>query len=123
MVIAGFGPRGELPSTLPLPLSLPLPFFSPSRDPSPRPLARAAPLARGAAPSPGPLARGGTPSPDPLAWRRPLPRPPRTKTIHPYFRLFNVGRRASSRATFHFKFSVDGVCCRAFRRATLNVSM
>jgi hypothetical protein len=39
------------------------------------------------------------------------------------FRLFNVWRRASSRATFRFKLSFDDVCRRAFRRATLNVSL
>jgi hypothetical protein len=37
------------------------------------------------------------------------------------FRLCNVWHRTSSRATFCFKFNLDDVCCRAFRRATLDV--
>jgi hypothetical protein len=37
------------------------------------------------------------------------------------FKLFNVWRRTSSRATFRFKFSLSDVCCRALRRATLDV--
>jgi hypothetical protein len=87
-VIAGFGPRGELPSPLPLPLplSLPLPFSSPARDPSPatshaRPL-RAAPLARGVAPPLLPSRGAAPPGPRPLgcgslAPLRAAPRPRR----------------------------------------------
>jgi hypothetical protein len=41
--------------------------------------------------------------------------------IHLNFRLFNAWRRTSSRAMFRFKFSLDDVCHRAFRRATLDV--
>jgi hypothetical protein len=46
---------------------------------------------------------------------------PRRATIRPNFRLFKVWRRASSCAMFHFKFSLDDVCRRAFRRKTLDV--
>jgi hypothetical protein len=42
-------------------------------------------------------------------------------TIHLNFRLFNVWRRASSRVTFRFKFSLDDVYRRALCRATLDV--
>jgi hypothetical protein len=45
----------------------------------------------------------------------------RRGTVHLKFRLFNVRRRASSRATFRFKFSLSDVCCRALRRAMLVV--
>jgi hypothetical protein len=37
------------------------------------------------------------------------------------FRLFNVWLRASSRAMFRFKLSLDDVCRSALRRATLDV--
>jgi translation initiation factor IF-2 len=87
-VIAGFGPRGELPSPLPLPL--PLPFFSPARG---SPGARRGPRPPGARrrPSPAPsrerplrmapLARGDTPPPafsvrrcpSPASWRGAAP--------------------------------------------------
>jgi hypothetical protein len=46
----------------------------------------------------------------------------RRATIRLNFRLFNVWRRASTCATFCFKFSLDDVCRRAFRRAMPNVS-
>ena len=36
-------------------------------------------------------------------------------------RLINVCRRASSRATLRFKFSLDDVCRRALHRATFDV--
>jgi hypothetical protein len=45
----------------------------------------------------------------------------RLAMIYLNFILFNVWRRASSCATFRFKFSLDDVCCRPLRRATLDV--
>jgi hypothetical protein len=45
----------------------------------------------------------------------------RRATIHFNFRLFNVWCRVSSRAMFCFKFSLDDVCRRALRHATLDV--
>jgi hypothetical protein len=93
-VIAGFGPRGELPSPLPLSLSLsspppPLysslraPFFSPARDPARPPRAcaslRAAPSRRPRAacgPLLAPLARRAAPPQPPRAASWPPPRPP-----------------------------------------------
>jgi hypothetical protein len=47
----------------------------------------------------------------------------RRTTIHLNFILFNVWRRASSRAMFRFKFSLDGVCRCAFRHVMLNDSL
>jgi collagen type I alpha len=66
-VIAGFGPRGELPSPLPLPLSLPLslPFRLPCAPPSSPPMH----------PLPLPVARpDGSPRPFRVASRAPAPR-------------------------------------------------
>jgi hypothetical protein len=42
-----------------------------------------------------------------------------------YFKFIFINElcRALRRATFRFKFSLDDVCRRAFRRATLNVSL
>jgi hypothetical protein len=50
-----------------------------------------------------------------------LHRAPRRATIRPNFRLFKVWRRVSSCTTFRFKFILDDVCRRAFRRTTLDV--
>jgi hypothetical protein len=50
-----------------------------------------------------------------------LHRVPRHAAIRLNFRLLKVWRRASSCATFRFKFSLDDICRRAFRRATLEV--
>jgi hypothetical protein len=45
----------------------------------------------------------------------------RRAMIHFNFRLINVRRCASSRATCRFKFSLDDVCCRAPRRTMLDI--
>jgi hypothetical protein len=45
----------------------------------------------------------------------------RRATIHFNFRLFNMRRRASSCTALRFKFSLDDVCRRALRRATLDI--
>jgi hypothetical protein len=42
-------------------------------------------------------------------------------TVYLKFSLFNVWRRASSRATFRFKYSLSDVCCRALHCATIDV--
>jgi hypothetical protein len=46
----------------------------------------------------------------------------RRTMIHFNFRLINVWHCVSSRATFHFKFSLDDVCRRALRRTNLDVN-
>jgi hypothetical protein len=45
----------------------------------------------------------------------------RRVTVHINFRLFNVLRRAFRCATFCFKFSLSGICCRVLCYATLYV--
>jgi hypothetical protein len=50
-----------------------------------------------------------------------LCRAPRRAMIHLIFRLFKVWRRESSCATFRYEVSLDDVCRRAFRCATLDV--
>jgi hypothetical protein len=45
----------------------------------------------------------------------------RRATVYLKFRLFNVWRHASSRVMFRSKFSLSDVCCRALRRATLDI--
>jgi hypothetical protein len=50
-----------------------------------------------------------------------LRRAPRRATFRLNFRLFNVSRPTSSRTMFHFKFSLDDICRRAFHHATFDV--